>query len=159
MVSNAAGFTEDPGPQIYEDVAPGSTFYNFVQRLASREFINGYPCGGVGEPCDAGNLPYFRPADNATRGQTAKIVSNTAGFNEPGGVQMFEDVAPGATFYDFIQRLASRTIINGYPCGGVGEPCGTGNLPYFRPINTVARGQTAKIVANTFFPDCQVRSR
>ena len=37
-------------------------------------------------------------------------------------------------------------IIQGYPCGGVGEPCGPGTLPYFRPNNDVLRGQTAKIV-------------
>jgi len=28
------------------------------------------------------------------------------------------------------------------------------NLPYFRPNNNATRGQTSKIVSNTFFPDC-----
>ena len=43
-------------------------------------------------------------------------------------------------------------VISGYPCGGAGEPCpGT----YFRPNNNVTRGQTSKIVANTFYPGCQ----
>ncbi len=31
----------------------------------------------------------------------------------------FEDVPPGSTFYPYIQCLACRGIINGYPCGGV----------------------------------------
>jgi hypothetical protein len=43
-----------------------------------------------------------------------------------------------------------------YPCGGAGEPCvPSSNLPYFRPNNNATRGQTSKIVANTFFPNCQ----
>ncbi|MEO8289177.1 MAG: S-layer homology domain-containing protein [Chloroflexota bacterium] len=155
IVSNAAGFHEPSGIPLFEDVAPGSTFYDFVQRLASRAYINGYPCGGVGEPCGGGSLPYFRPNNSATRAQISKIVSNAAGYTEPAGVQLFEDVAPGSTFYDFIQRLASRNIINGYPCAGWGEPCGLYSLPYFRPNNNATRGQTSKIVANSFYPDCQ----
>jgi hypothetical protein len=30
-----------------------------------------------------------------------------------------------------------------------------GNLPYFRPANNATRGQVAKIVSNSFFPECQ----
>ncbi|MEO8285000.1 MAG: SBBP repeat-containing protein [Chloroflexota bacterium] len=159
IVSNAASYSEPAGAQLFEDVAPGSTFYDFVERLASRGYINGYPCGSVGEPCGGGNLPYFRPNNNATRGQISKIVSNAAGFSDPVGAQLFEDVALGSTFSDFIYRLASRSIINGYPCGGPGEPCGGGNLPYFRPNANATRGQTSKIVANTFFPNCQTRAQ
>ncbi|MEO8288836.1 MAG: S-layer homology domain-containing protein [Chloroflexota bacterium] len=155
IVSNSAGFTDPAGAQIFEDVLSGSTFYDFVQRLASRGYMSGYPCGSPGEPCGSGNLPYFRSNANATRGQISKIVSNAAGFTEPAGAQAFEDVLPGSTFYDFIQRLASRNIMSGYPCGSPGEPCGTGNLPYFRPDANATRGQTAKIVGNTFFPNCQ----
>jgi hypothetical protein len=155
IVSNSAGF-QDPQPtQMFEDIPVGSTFHLFVGRLASRNFISGYACGGVGEPCGNGNLPYFRPNNNATRGQISKIVSNTAGFSEPQPNQLFEDVPAGNTFYDFIGRLASRGYMNGYPCGGVGEPCGNGNLSYFRPNNNATRGQTSKIVGNTFFPNCQ----
>jgi hypothetical protein len=155
IVSNAAGFTEPAGAQQYEDVPPGSTFFDFVWRLSNRGYVGGYACGGLGEPCGGGNLPYFRPNANATRGQISKIVSNAAGFTEPAGNQLFQDVAPGSTFYDFIQRLANRGVISGYQCGGPGEPCvQPGNLPYFRPGNNATRGQTSKIVSNTFFPGC-----
>jgi hypothetical protein len=154
IVSNSAGFQEPPGSQMFEDVLPGSTFYDFIWRLASRGYINGYPCGGAGEPCGPDSLPYFRPSSNATRGQISKIVSNSAGFNDPPGAQLFEDVPPGSTFYDYIQRLANRGVISGYPCGGAGEPCGPANLPYFRPSDNATRGQTSKIDANTFFPSC-----
>jgi hypothetical protein len=153
IVANSAGFNDPQPNQMFEDVPVGSTFQVYIGRLASRSYISGYPCGGPGEPCHQGNLPYFRPNANATRGQISKIVANSAGFNDPPGVQIFQDVAPGSTFYDFIQRLASRGVMGGYACGGPGEPCvPPGNMPYFRPNNNATRGQTSKIVANTFFP-------
>jgi len=161
IVSNSAGFQEPVSGQTFEDVPPGSTFYEYIERLTSRGVMNGYPCGSAGEPCiPPANRPYFRPNASATRGQISKIVSNAAGFQEPVSGQTFEDVPPGSTFYDFIERLASRGVINGYPCGGPGEPCIPPlNRPYFRTNNNVTRGQTTKIVANTFFPGCDTPRR
>jgi N-acetylneuraminic acid mutarotase len=161
IVSNAAGFSEPQTERMFEDVPASSTFFDFVGRLASRGYISGYACGGPGEPCNPpGNLPYFRPGANATRGQISKIVSNAAGFNEPVSGQTFEDVPPGSTFYDFIERLASRGVMSGYPCGGAGEPCNPPeSRPYFRPNRNATRGQTSKIVANTFFPNCPARAK
>jgi hypothetical protein len=157
IISNSAGYSDPQPAQMFQDVPPGSTFQVFIGRLASRGYISGYQCGGSGEPCvPPDNLPYFRPNASASRGQTAKIVSNAAGFSDPPGAQMFEDVLPGSTFYDYVQRLASRGILNGYQCGGAAEPCvPPANLPYFRPGANVTRGQSAKIVSNTFFPDCR----
>jgi hypothetical protein len=156
IVSNSAGFSDPAGTQLFEDVLPDSPFYDWIQRLASRGFIGGYPCGGEGEPCGTDNKPYFRPNANTTRGQISKIVSNAAGYSDPPGTQIFEDVPVTNGFYQWIQRLASRGIMGGYACGGEGEPCvAPDNLPYFRPNNSATRGQVAKIVTNTFFPDCQ----
>ncbi len=156
MVSNSAGWNDTPGNQLFQDVQPGSTFYSFTQRMASRGYINGYPCGGRGEPCvSPGNLPYFRPNDNASRGQISKIVANAKGWTENHTTQSYQDVPIGSTFYQFIERLSSRSIVNGYPCGGAGEPCvSPGNLPYFRSADNATRGQVSKIVANAFFPGC-----
>src|SRR4029079_1850832 len=99
--------------------------------------------------------PYFRPNSGATRGQLTKIVSNAAGYGDPPQGQTFEDVQPGSSFYTYTQRLTSRGVMNGYPCGGAGEPCvPPDSRPYFRPNNPVTRGQTSKIVTNTFFPSC-----
>jgi hypothetical protein len=126
--------------------------------MAGRSIIGGYPCGGPGEPCVGSGLPYFRPNANATRGQISKIVSNARGYSDPASGQTFQDVPPGSAFYDWVQRLAARGIMGGYPCGGRSEPCGPGNLPYFRPNNNATRGQTSKIVANTFFPGCELPS-
>jgi len=156
IVSNAAGFSDDPGAQIFEDVPSSNTFYQWINRLTRRGIMSGYSCGGPGEPCvPTTNRPYFRWGSNATRGQTSKIVSNAANFNEPVSGQTFEDVPPSHSFYEWIQRLASRNIMSGYACGGPGEPCvPPQNRHYFRPSNNVTRGQSAKIVANTFFPGC-----
>jgi hypothetical protein len=154
IVANSAGFGEPVSGQTFQDVPVGSTFYAFIERMASRGIIGGYACGGTGEPCGTSNKPYFRPNANATRGQISKIVSEAKGFSEPPGSRVFEDVPPGSTFYDWIQRLTYRGIMGGYPCGSPGEPCGSGNRPYFRPNNNATRGQTSKIVANTFFPNC-----
>ncbi len=158
VVSNSAGFQEAAGARQFQDVPAGSTFYDFIWRLANRGYIGGYACGGTGEPCGPGNLPYFRPNAQASRGQISKIVSNAAGFHDLAGTRIFEDVPAGSTFYDFVQRLASRQVMAGYACGGPGEPCNPpANRPYFRPNNNATRGQTSKIVSNTFFPDCQTQ--
>jgi Kelch motif/Galactose oxidase, central domain/S-layer homology domain len=155
IVSNSAGFSDTQPDQLFEDVPVGSTFHDFIGRLAIRGYISGYPCGGPGEPCGPANLPYFRPNNNASRGQISKIDSNAAAFNDTPSGQQFEDVLTGSTYYTYTYRLVTRNIMSGYPCGGAGEPCGPANLPYFRPNNNATRGQTSKIVSNTFFPDCQ----
>jgi len=155
IVSNAANFTEPPGAQIFQDVPPDHTFYEWINRLTNRGHMSGYSCGSPGEPC-VQNRPYFRPFANATRAQTSKIVANAVRYNDPPTGQTFEDVPPTHPFYTEIQRLASRNIMGGYNCGSPGEPCILPlNRPYFRPYNDVTRGQSAKIVANTFYPNCQ----
>jgi len=51
---------------------------------------------------------------------------------------------PGSTFWVYVERVALHGAINGYPCGSPGEPCpGT----YFRPQNTLTRGQVAKVAS------------
>jgi len=165
VVSNAAGFTEDPGEQIYTDVPPGSPYYDFINRLTNRGIMSGYPCPTRpnGGGCDPDNPAIFLPNANATRGQLAKIVSNAAGFNEPVSGQFYADVPPageGSQFYEWIMRLTSRDVISGYPCGTVPEePCDGESLPYFRWNDEVTRGQASKIVANTFYPNCQTGTR
>ncbi len=159
MVSNAAGFNEDPGPQIYNDVPPGSTYYAYINRLTNRGIMSGYPCPERpdGDDCDPDNPVIFLPNANATRGQLSKIVSNAAGYNEAVSGQFYADVPPagqGSQFYEWIMRLTNRGVMSGYPCGGPGEPCDGQNRPYFRWNVQVTRGQASKIVANTFFPNC-----
>jgi hypothetical protein len=163
IVSNAAGFTEDPGAQIFQDVPPGPNpprhpFYDWINRIARRGIVGGYACGAEGEPCvPPDNRPYFRPAANATRGHVAKMVSNAAGYLEPHSYWRFQDTPPDSTYYIWVERLASRGIMGGYQCGSIQqEPCvEPDNRPYFRPYNEATRAQTSKIVALTWPGSCQ----
>ncbi len=163
IVSESAGFANiiPSTQQTFADVAPSSTFHLWIERLSGRGIIGGYPCGGPFEPCVApGNRPYFRPNNNVTRGQLAKITSGAAGYTATPTGQTFEDVPPASTFYLYIERLASRGIIGGYSCGGAGEPClAPLNRPYFRPNNPATRGQMSKIAAAAFFPNCVTPAR
>jgi hypothetical protein len=138
------------------------TFWLWIERLSLRGVMGGYACGGPGEPCDPLNRPYFRPANNATRGQVSKIVANAAGLSDPETGLFYTDVPPSHTFYLEIMRLTRRGVMSGYLCGGINpqtgapEPCDPQNRPYYRPGNNVTRGQASKIVANTFFPGCPI---
>jgi hypothetical protein len=155
IASNAAGFNDNQTTLMFEDVPAGSTFFQFIGRLASRGYVSGYACGGPGEPCGPGNMPYFRPYINVTRGQMAKILSNSAGFNEPPSGQQFQDIPPGSVWYPYAYRLDLHNVIHGYPCGGNGEPClPPNNLPYYRPNADSTRAQVAQIVSLGFFPNC-----
>jgi hypothetical protein len=147
IVSESAQFA-DPVPsaqQTFEDVPPGSTFWVWIERLSVRGIIQGYPCGGPFEPCVApNNRPYFRPNNNVTRGQLAKIIAGAAGWGPlTPTVPTFRDVPPSSPFYGYVERVASNGIIAGYDCGASGEPC-PGR--YFRPSGSATRAQAAKMV-------------
>jgi hypothetical protein len=161
ILSNAAGYA-DPIPstqQTFADVPRTNPFWGYIERIARRGYISGYTCGGPGEPCDAQNRPYFRPYNSVTRGQLSKMTAQTAGFSGTPTTQTFTDVPPTQAFYVWIEQLAAASVISGYNCGGPGEPCDPQNRPYFRWALNVTRGQTAKIIANAFFPNCQTPAR
>ncbi|MDQ5824011.1 MAG: S-layer homology domain-containing protein [Chloroflexota bacterium] len=168
IVAQSAGYDEDPGLQIYADVPPDQVFWLYIQQLSNDGIMGGYACGGTdpysGQPevCDAQDRPFFRPNAPATRGQISKIVANAAGVTYGGSNQTYADVPPSASpssFYPFVEGLTQMGVMGGYKCGGPGEPCGAGNRPYFRPGALVTRAQAAKIVANTFFPNCETPAR
>jgi uncharacterized delta-60 repeat protein len=148
--SPQATATTTPGTaEQFSDVPASNPFYAYIACMASRDVISGYACGREGEPCDSDETPYFRPGNSMTRGQVSKIVANAAGYDDTPTGQTFQDVLPGSPFYDYVERMARRGIISGYPCGGPEEACvAPGNRPYFRPNANVSRGQLTKIVSN-----------
>jgi len=131
IVSNSADFQDTPEGQQFTDVPPNHPFYVWIERLAKRGILGGYSDGT------------FRPFYPATRGQIAKIVANSGAFFEQVSGQTFSDVKPGDTFYEFIERLASRDIVGGYNDGT------------FKPNNHTTRGQVAKMVSNGYHPNCE----
>jgi hypothetical protein len=158
ILANAGGLTNTipSTQQTFSDVFSTNPFWVFIERLAQTGAISGYACGGLGEPCDPAQRPYFRWAAQATRGQISKITAVTAGWNGPipTAQQTFTDVPPSNAFWPWIEELAGRGIISGYACGGAGEPCDPQSRPYFRWTANATRGQMAKIAAETFFPNC-----
>ena len=147
IVANAAGLNDAITTQTFTDVPPGSPFYLFIGRLAGHGYISGYDTAAN---CPTG-VPCFRPELPVTRGQLAKIDANTAGYNETPGptTQSFRDVPAANPFYVYIERLSLHGVINGYTCGAAGEPCPG---VYYRPNANITRGQTSKVVSQTFFP-------
>ncbi|HVG00268.1 MAG TPA: S-layer homology domain-containing protein [Chloroflexia bacterium] len=158
IIANAAGYNDaiPATQQTFADVPSNSPFWLFTERVYAHGAITGYACGGDGEPCDGPGRGSFRPGAKLTRGQLAKITTSVAGYNETPVGESFKDVASDSPFYQYIERAFAHGVISGYACGGPGEPCPGA---YFRPGNNVTRGQTAKIVANTFFPNCQTPAR
>ena len=63
IVAGAAGWTETPTGQTFEDVPPGSTFYLYIERMASRGIIGGYPCGGAGRAVRRARQPPLLPPE------------------------------------------------------------------------------------------------
>ncbi len=100
----------------------------------------------------AGNQAWGAPApitlSSSVLGAGGYVTATSQGLTgAPAGGQLFEDVPPGYTFYDFINNIYLDNIVSGYPCGGVGEPCvAPDNRPYYRPSNNVTRGQMSKFL-------------
>lgn len=117
----------------FTDVHTTDYFYNDVRCVYCLGAVSGYSDGT------------FRPFNNTTRGQMTKIIviALRIPISTPTGTPTFRDVAANSPFYPWIETSAEHSIVSGYNCGGVGEPC-----PglYFRPNANVTRGQLSKIV-------------
>ncbi|HUS17343.1 MAG TPA: S-layer homology domain-containing protein, partial [Chloroflexia bacterium] len=144
---SATGTTEPPMATAtpctvqFSDMPPSSPFYPYIRCLVCRGIVNGYADGT------------FRPGNPITRGQTAKLIANAAGFADPipSTQRSFQDVPASDPFWVFTERLAGRGYVSGYACGAApAGPCvPPANLPYFLPYNDITRGQIAKIDANS----------
>jgi hypothetical protein len=139
----------DGGPH-FSDVPVTHTFYPYIETASFHSIVGGYACGGDGEPCDGENRPYFRPNSLVTRGQLTKITVLTAIESDPvrwqllnPAVASFVDVPLNNAFFPYVETAVAHNILQGYSCGGSGEPC-PGR--YFRPGNDATRAQLSKIV-------------
>lgn len=124
--------TSVPG-QVFNDVPPSNSFYSQINWANAQGIIGGYACGSP-EPCPG---LYFRPGNNASRGQVAKMLVLAAGQgSEAPGDQIFNDVDPSSPFYTYVQIAAHHSWVGGYSDGT------------YRPGALVTRGQFSKMVSN-----------
>jgi len=125
--ATAVGPTATPCSITFTDVQTSDYFYTPVRYLYCHSVISGY----------GDNT--FRPYNNTTRGQLAKIV--VLGFGIPAYTPpnpTFQDVDTTHPFYSYIETAYHAGLISGYSCG-------SGCLEY-RPGNNITRGQLSKIV-------------
>jgi hypothetical protein len=117
----------------FTDVTIYHPFYVYIRCLYCRGIVSGYSDGT------------FRPYNQVTRGQAAKMVSNAAGYSDPipATQQTFTDVPPTHPFWLWIERAALHGVISGYTTS---PPC-AGGLPCYLPHSPLTRGQLAKIVS------------
>ncbi|HMA35111.1 MAG TPA: S-layer homology domain-containing protein [Chloroflexia bacterium] len=115
IVVGAAGWAlRAPVLGSFADVLPGTAFYTFVETAVCHGIISGYSCGGVGEPCDNQNRPYFRQYNQATRGQIAKIVYGAVTNSPP--------CAPAAALGPPLRFAGLAARAGGAPVHQVGRP-------------------------------------
>lgn len=119
-------------PGEFSDVPATDAKYNAIMSLSKRGIISGYPDRT------------FRPNADLTRGQAAKILANTLGFDskdivDPG----FKDVKPTDNYYKEIAALVQAGIVSGYDDNT------------FRPGEKITRAHIAKMLTNGFSLDVE----
>jgi hypothetical protein len=116
-----------PQTNRFQDVPPGSAFYEYIETAAAHGIVTGYDDGT------------FRPGNNVTRGQLCKMVVLARGWPLVRPFQpTFTDVSADSAFFNYIETAASRFVVAGYDDNT------------FKPGNLATRAQFAKIVEMAF---------
>ena len=132
------GAIEADAATVFKDVPTTQTHYDTIMKLYNEKVISGYEDGT------------FRPNQQVTRGQAAKILAGVLGLDETNNTYNdiaphFSDVPKTNSYYPYIEALVQAGIISGFEDGT------------FRPNSTLTRGQMSKIIYNGFnldkFPD------
>lgn len=123
-VETAPAPSATPCVMSFSDVPVGYWAYGYVRWSFCHGIVSGY----------ADNT--FRPENNATRAQIAKMVVRAAGFPLvlPPGAPHFSDVDPNNPNYIYVEVVYAHGIVSGYSDGT------------FRPYQYVTRAQLAKMV-------------
>jgi hypothetical protein len=129
ILVGAAGWplTLPAGAPHFRDVAPGSTFYDYIEVAWAHGVVSGYADGT------------FHPSANVTRGQLTKMTVLARGLALVTPVTpTFSDVPPGSPFYSYIETGAAHTIVGGY------------SDDTFRPARDATRAQFTKVLYRAF---------
>lgn len=112
--------------QRFRDVSQSKWYYDYVENLASKRIINGYPNGD------------FRPDNRVERQHVCVMVAKAAGLSSQGKRANFSDVPRNSETSPFIATLQEKGAVGGYPDGT------------FRPKRSVTRAEIAAIIAQGF---------
>ena len=121
MLVNAFGLTKGEKTVAFTDVPASNEYAEAIQILSSLEFINGYADGT------------FKPTEEITRGQFAKILTNIIGLTGNGS-NPFTDVATSSEYYSAITALFESGITKGTSAGT------------YSPAADVTRGQLSSFI-------------
>jgi S1-C subfamily serine protease len=105
-------------------------FYEISDFLAS-DSIDGYIDSKTGELS-------FRPNENVTRAQFAKLLLNAMGIKPQKMEQKYKDVVPNRWYTDYINTAEEYGIISGYQDGT------------FKPGANITRGQVSAMIVRAF---------
>src|SRR5206468_6427011 len=95
-----------PDGQRFSDVAVNDELASYIETAYAHGLVSGYADGT------------FRPNNNVTRGQLAKIVVQASGLKLANpSTPSFSDVAVGTTFYQYIETAYAHSLLSGYPDG------------------------------------------
>ncbi|MBD2178337.1 S-layer homology domain-containing protein [Pseudanabaena sp. FACHB-1998] len=121
FISTASVFAQTS----FNDVPTNYWAQPFIQELAARDIIKGFPDGG------------FRPNDPVTRAQFAAMLSKAINKAPVRGGVNFVDVASNYWAANAIQKSYTIGFMSGYP-GNVFEP--TQNIPRVQILVSLANG-------------------
>mgnify|MGYP003390478582 CR=1 FL=1 len=121
MLVNAYGLTKGDKTVSFTDVPASNEYAQAIEVLASQGFINGYADGT------------FKPTEEITRGQFAKILTNIIGLTGNGS-NPFTDVATSSEYYSAITALYENGITKGTSAGT------------YSPVADVTRGQLSSFI-------------
>ncbi|MFZ4199203.1 S-layer homology domain-containing protein [Lysinibacillus sp. NPDC056220] len=111
----------------FKDVHRTHPFYDDIKHLHDRGMINGFQDGT------------FKPEQNLTRGQAAKIIASVLGLDTSNvSNPNFKDISTTQPYFGAIAALKQEGIIDGYEDGT------------FRQGDYIQRNHVAKILANAF---------
>lgn len=109
----------------FKDVQASHQFFDAIKSLSDRGIINGFEDGT------------FKPGENLTRGQAAKIIAGVLGLDTTNVLNPnFKDIPTNHQYYGAIAALKQAGIIDGYEDGT------------FRQGANIQRNHVAKIIAN-----------
>ncbi|WP_266095264.1 S-layer homology domain-containing protein [Gracilibacillus oryzae] len=121
-VIEKSGETVKTAPIVQFSDISGHWAEDFIQQIANKQFIHGYPDGT------------FRPVTSITRAEITQIVANSLGLETEATATSFTDITGEEWFANSLYALAETDIIAGFTDGT------------FRPTSKVTRAELAAIL-------------